>query len=1005
MISLLSMLLFTAPPANAQDLKKPEFQVKVRPYDLQVQALTFPSGLRVILQRDEAANYLSVVSVHSGGSLLDPEGKQGTYAVAERLFYRAKMGNGTVRDQLYAVGADYAAQSIQDWVIYRATGPTSALSTFLQAEGIRLDDMLEGQTDEQLQNELVLMDLEPFYAGDRWGWGSAWDVIFEMAHPDDKPYGVLKQGAYLAEYRNTTLEDVRAYADQAFAPGNTTMVISGAIDFDDTIASLMVNLPPQVLHPDATEENLRTFFKANVVNPDPDNPDHKTSWLADPETDELIDLTDKPVERITWEEPEPWPVDPTYDGRVIHVQGLVDTPIAVVAWAVPGPWVGNDAITGIGATAIGTAGYSSWASTFEIAKGNDGGPQAGCSGYVALHSGHIVCTATARDARVNANELTDKLKAPSSLFWDPNATWLHEQATEGGRQNALGHQLHQLENYANLTDGLASRTALNAHFYGDPRYASILMQDTMSLERSTVRPWVQEWLKEARAVSVVVDPLPLEKRLEIPRETMYHASIGGHDIPEADVVPTNEDVAAAYRGPDLSKAVEKTLSGGLKVVVIPHGSIPIVTSLLVSRGGVAYGDGIDTLSEITMRRIWDEIYEDATGRKQEMLPQKIAAQSVFDRTLDVTYEGFAAPTDNLDAALYLLRRNEMARKVNLAGRSNWWKATRLELPRAWDNRSFWAQQARVNRILVDHPVKWTMSQEDARRLKEEVTSAELGSWYDNKFNVDNSVLVMVGAVDPEDALKLAETYWGSWDKKAPQKLAEMPGRPTPKGAATLFLDADGADHTIVAASCPLPVPTAEVSAAQQVMSNAMEEALNAELEKAGASALASKAIANEGAGVAWLDLYTIVPHSEAKSAVEAINAALAIPEAGGFEQDRLQQFKLRIAGKEVFRQIGTRDLAKAVGEVYVQAFKGKDWFDRWGKALAEVDVDAIKAATEGCAANAVVTIESPSEGLAEMTEAFEAKRVDWQKKSDAQLETWDKKAYKRRLKQRAKAGN
>ncbi len=1001
MIALLATLLLAA-PALAQDLEKPDLTIKVEPFDLKARALTFPSGLQVILQNDEKAAYISVVAAHTGGSLLDQPGKHGTARLAEQLFYWADTGHGRVRDRLYALGVQYDAQTLQDWVVFRSTGPTTALDTMLQVEGLRMDDALRGVTEEHLAQAKQVMSLWPMY---RWagGFGSAWGHILDALYPPSHPYGQTDALAWLSEYPAVTLDDVRAYDEAAFAPSETTLVISGPIDFDAAIEALFENLPPRVMHPDATEEHLRRFFKPNVVNPDPDNPEHTTVWLEDPATGELVDLTHKPVQRVEVPESiEPFPRAEDYKGEVIHVPGLVDTPLAVVAWGLPGSWVGQDTYIAIAATALTSAGLPDWSQQFEIAKGANGAVAAGCNHWVARYADHVVCTATARDNRVNAEELTDRLRAAASVFWDPNQTMLHERATDGGRRTALGQQLHLLENPAHLTQGLAARTALSAHFVGDPTYPSKFMQDLFTVDKNDLRTWVQQWMPESRAVNLVIDPIPPEQRIPIQPQGVYHSALVAHEMPPTEEPPTDAEVAAAWQPPDLSQAVTETLPNGLQVVVMPHGSIPIVTVDLVVRGGAATAQGMDTLAELAMRRLWDEIYEDPTGMKQELLPDRIGAQSTFGRGPDVTWEGFAAPRQNLDGALYLLRRNDMARRVKIAGKSNWWKATRLTLPRSWDQRSWWALQERMQRILPGHPVVWNMSQQDALRLKD-ATPADLLAYQARKFNPNNAVLVIAGAVDPEQALALAKKYWSDWQRDASGAVEPMPSPPQPAGPATLFFDADGADHTVVAAACPLPAPTPENSAAQKVAASALDEVFAQKLSDAGAGALAAKVEGKEGAGVSWLELTAVVPHDNAVAAVDALKQTLAVPGEGGFDPARLQQYKLRTAGESWYTRTNTRTVAQLVGEAWLLPHKGTDWYDRFGEALAAADADAIRAATEGCAANAVITVESPSGAFADMQAKFGAERIDWQARSDEELMAWDKKAYKRRLKERAKA--
>jgi hypothetical protein len=630
-------------------------------------------------------------------------------------------------------------------------------------------------------------------------------------------------------------------------------------------------------------------------------------------------------------------------------------PIAVVAYAVPGAWGMDDQMLRVAAQAINYGGSTDWSNQWDIAKNAaSGGPVAGCTAYSGFYASMIVCTATARDARVDADELVDRLTAASAMFWNPDKTLIHEAAAINGSRGALATVVAGLDNMLDTSAGRIATVALNTHFTGDPAYGTKLVNKLLQVDRNDVRPWVQEWLSESRAVSVVIDPRPTDEWLPVSPSSSYHGDLMALPLPTADPPPTNDDVSAAYSALNADKIREITLKNGLKVVIADHGDAPTVLTTLVSRGGGAYGKGMDDFATTMMRRLTNDIAEGDAG-KRDLDPTNIAGGWQFARSTHLTYEAVSGPAGNLDATLYLLRRNAEARTFNPSAKNRWWRNVRVGLPQAWANRAWWARHLRLQEVVPEHPTTWEMSTEDAERMKA-VGGGEVSAWLDRKFSTQNSTLFVVGRIDLDEGEALAQKYWGNWKGGDGAPLDTVPAASKPTGPSVMLLDGPEMNQTVITATCQLAPPEAEMLANQQVLQAMLNETIAGSLAEAGAMPLAGLAQLSTPAPVAWMDTVAAVPHDKVDIALAALEKTLAEVMSGDVDEARMQQHKLRLAGAASIQQLGMVNATEMLAEAWLLEGRGSDWFERYGTALAAVDSAAIKRAAGSCADNIVYTI-------------------------------------------------
>ena len=210
-----------AEPAPLADL--------VRQVDIPYQMFTLKNGLRVIVHTDRKAPVVGVTVYYRVGSKNEPKGKTGFAHLFEHLMFG---GSENVPDfDAPLVEAGSTATNGSTWfdrTNYVETVPTGALDLALFAEADRMGHLLgavsQAKLDAQrgvVQNEKRQGDNQPFGLVDY----AQTAALFAPDHP----YGHTTIGS-MADLDAASVEDVKAWFRDHYAPNNAILALAGDID-------------------------------------------------------------------------------------------------------------------------------------------------------------------------------------------------------------------------------------------------------------------------------------------------------------------------------------------------------------------------------------------------------------------------------------------------------------------------------------------------------------------------------------------------------------------------------------------------------------------------------------------------------------------------------------------------------------------------------------------------------------------------------------------------------
>ncbi|HEY6045550.1 MAG TPA: pitrilysin family protein [Pyrinomonadaceae bacterium] len=270
---------------------------------------------------------------------------------------------------------------------------------------------------------------------------------------------------------------------------------------------------------------------------------------------------------------------------------------------------------------------------------------------------------------------------------------------------------------------------------------------------------------------------------------------GGQSITGAEIkgrAPVNKEVLKV----NLPKAQEATLSNGLRVVLLPRTTVPIVNmQMVILSGGLADPADFHGLANFTSTLL----REGTTTRKSKDIAEQVetlgatlqTTSGLSNLTSNVTMFGL---TENLDQMLDIY--SDIVRNPTFPQEEvDKFKARQLQ--QLMFQRSipqFLAQEHFLKAIYgSNHPAGFfTAPVESFKRL----TSADLTKFHSTYYRPNNAILAIVGDVTMKQMLPKLEKAFGGW-QRADVPAMNIPAAPAQGTARIQLIDRPGSVQTVL----------------------------------------------------------------------------------------------------------------------------------------------------------------------------------------------------------------
>lgn len=190
------------------------------------------NGLEVILSEDHDLPIAAVNVWYHVGPVNEPAHRTGFAHLFEHLMFQGSKHVGD--DQHFKLLESSGASLINgttdyDRTNYFETIPANEVELALWLESDRMGFLVDSLTQQKLDNQREVVKNERRQSLENSPYGPSGEKLVQTVFPADHPYYGYVMGS-MNDLSAATLEDVRAFHGQYYAPSNATLVVAG--DFD-----------------------------------------------------------------------------------------------------------------------------------------------------------------------------------------------------------------------------------------------------------------------------------------------------------------------------------------------------------------------------------------------------------------------------------------------------------------------------------------------------------------------------------------------------------------------------------------------------------------------------------------------------------------------------------------------------------------------------------------------------------------------------------------------------
>jgi zinc protease len=701
-----------------------------------------PNGLRVILHEDHSTPIVAVNVWYHVGSKNEVPGRTGFAHLFEHMMFQgSKNYDDDYFRPLQSIGATLNGSTNADRTNYFEIVPSNYLERALFLEADRMGGLLEALTEAKLANQRDVVKNEKRQNYDNRPYGLVSARIAELLYPSDHPYHWLTIGA-LEDLTAASMEDVKGFFRRFYTPNNASLVIAG--DFNPERAKAL-----------ATKH----------FGPIPRGPSVNRIVARQPVIEKEIRAT---------------------------MQDQVTLPRVYMVWHSVAEYSPDDAALDVLAAILAQGKtsrlYRALVYDAQIAQDVSAGNN---SREIA---GTVQITATPkRGASLDSIEAIINREVARIAAEPPSREEIDK--VNNAREAAYIYSLQTV-------GGKADRMNAYATFRGNPGFFEQDLARYRAVEPSDVQRVARKYLTDKRLVLTV-----LPGAREAARRTVVAA-------PEDEAAPvrtvsvdTKTDPSAAARaearlpGPEpaprfaLPQLQRRRLTNGLDVLIVEHHELPVVTMNLVVRSGSAADPSDRTGLANAVANLLDE--GTATRSALDISEQlsAIGAQLGTSANWDASNVTLTTLTKHADAALDIFS-DVVLRPAFADAELARFRASRLTaLAQRRDDATAIAGVIYPSILYgANHPYGRLAQGDEAstRALK----AADLRAFYSAHYVPNNSSLIVVGDVRPDEVVAKLERALGTW-KPGTVPSVQLDA-PAPRDKTVIYLvDKPGAAQSVI----------------------------------------------------------------------------------------------------------------------------------------------------------------------------------------------------------------
>lgn len=193
---------------------------------------TLENGLRVIVHRDETTPMVAMNLLYDVGAKDEQPDKTGFAHLFEHLMFGGSVNIPNYDKPLQNIGGENNAFTNNDITNYYLTLPAENIETGFWLESDRMLCLDFSRKSLDIQKNVVIEEYKQRYLNQPYG--DVWLILRPLVYKVH-PYRWATIGKEISHIQNATLENVKKFFFQHYAPNNAILVIAGNIDKQQVI--------------------------------------------------------------------------------------------------------------------------------------------------------------------------------------------------------------------------------------------------------------------------------------------------------------------------------------------------------------------------------------------------------------------------------------------------------------------------------------------------------------------------------------------------------------------------------------------------------------------------------------------------------------------------------------------------------------------------------------------------------------------------------------------------
>lgn len=483
----------------------------------------------------------------------------------------------------------------------------------------------------------------------------------------------------------------------------------------------------------------------------------------------------------------------------------------------------------------------------------------------------------------------------------------------------------------------AQQLARSYHWLGLPTFLRDRGERILGSSADEAMDFAHSFLSSKRAHMVLVRPPASPGAAHVPAKVSTHSlAIAPPTTASASTVVPSAGRVRQAQAPLLSAMEVHDLPNGLKLVLLPRPGSPFHTVLLGFKGGWVHAAPPGVANAMNWARETDQRAPDFWG-------------------IDHRYEVSAGGTSDVLRSTGKDVRLTLRHLRRMLGFSTFWPPRKYTELLGVLKQEDLAPAAMLDRRMATalfggHPAGNQATAEDMQKI----APIQVLRWVDRVRHPHNGVVIIVGDIEPKDALDAATDELGHWASEAGPRPAVDSPPPLDESASgeagrVLVQDRPAAQEASVHLRCLLPPSTTENVGARLIFANRFERNMRRELREtiAGSYSVHGRESVFPGGTTVFYFSADIV-YSQLTESLRRLRAALAGRDTESLV--RIQNEKPELLFQHV-------DSTYSMAEFFFNQWNlgwSLDGLDRWSAQVRDTSQQQIAEVAQHCRQNWVV---------------------------------------------------